>query len=445
MRAAALALLLAVGAWLLAGEPADARNKLKVKATPATVAPGSSVRVVVTGTSRTRCALTVRADRAGSRPSVRRRVARQSRLAIPASSAAGVRIVTVRCGTQTARTRFTVAAATAAPPAPSPAADEHETYGELPIDINEIAGYTVGDGLGGGEYTTRIPFTNGTRIRVSQGANGGYSHGNAYTRNAVDLPAALGTPVRAGFSGVVAAAVGGCPTTTQWGCNRGFGNFVLLKNVDGTCALHAHLTAINVSPGQPAARYTQLGTVGTSGSSTGAHLHYDRIDCASRASLPWSFEEAGNPREGAWVTSSNEPAPAVAPPTPDPAPAPAPPSAPARRPITVDNRVTNGMSMREDSSPARLTTKAWIRCGTRGCNIGGTERGSGGTYDAAVCQTSGERTTNGNDSSAADDGNPERFESTRYYGVRLHDGTFGFISEVWIRASDRGGLGLPGC
>jgi hypothetical protein len=123
--------------------------------------------------------------------------------------------------------------------------------------------------------------------------------------------------------------------------------------------------------------------------------------------------------------------------------APTPP--PVRKVITVDNRVTNGASMREDTSPALLTTQPWTFCGRRGCNIGGTERSSGQTFDAAVCQTTGERTTNGNDSSSADDANPERFESTRYYGVRLTNGTFGYVSEVWIRAADRGGLGLPGC
>lgn len=101
--------------------------------------------------------------------------------------------------------------------------------------------------------------------------------------------------------------------------------------------------------------------------------------------------------------------------------------------------------MREDSTPVRLTTQPWAFCSSRGCNINGTERSSGGTYDAAVCQRSGERITNGNDSSPADDGNPERFESTRYYGVRLANGTFGYVSEVWIRAADRGGLGLPAC
>jgi hypothetical protein len=140
------------------------------------------------------------------------------------------------------------------------------------------------------------------------------------------------------------------------------------------------------------------------------------------------------------ATTTAGPAPIVSVP-PTPAPQPQPP----RRVITVDNRVTNGGSMREDSTPARLTTQPWVFCGSRGCNINGTERSTGGTYDAAICQTSGERTTNGNDHDASDDGNPERFESTRYYGVQLSNGIFGYVSEVWIRAADRGGLGLPHC
>ena len=127
-----------------------------------------------------------------------------------------------------------------------------------------------------------------------------------------------------------------------------------------------------------------------------------------------------------------------------PQPPPQQPSAP-RRVITVDNRVTNGMGMREDSTPARLTTQPWRNCSIRGCNIYGTERWSGGTYDAAVCQTRGDRVTNGHDTDPSDDANPERYESTLFYGVRLADGTFGYVSEVWIRAADRGGLGLPGC
>jgi hypothetical protein len=121
------------------------------------------------------------------------------------------------------------------------------------------------------------------------------------------------------------------------------------------------------------------------------------------------------------------------------------PIEPPRRVIVVDNRVTDGMGMREDTTPARLLTRPWVYCTSRGCNISGTERSSGQTYDAAVCQTFGERTTNGHDTNPSDDANPSRFESTRYYGVRLANGTFGYVSEVWIRGDFRGGLGLPHC
>lgn len=127
-------------------------------------------------------------------------------------------------------------------------------------------------------------------------------------------------------------------------------------------------------------------------------------------------------------------------------PSAAPAPAPVRKKITVDNRVTNGATqMREDTTPVRLTTKPWIYCGSRGCNINGTERWSGQTYDAAICQRTGERTTNGQDNSSIDDRNPGLYTSTRYYGVKLRDGRFGYVSEVWIAKAHRGGLGLPKC
>lgn len=117
-----------------------------------------------------------------------------------------------------------------------------------------------------------------------------------------------------------------------------------------------------------------------------------------------------------------------------------------RKTLRIDNRVTNGMSMSQDPVPLRLTTKPWRYCTTRGCNIAGTERTTGDTYDAATCQTAGERFTNGNDHDAVDDNNPNLAISTRYYGVELAGTTtFGYVSEVWVQAADRGGLGLPAC
>lgn len=148
------------------------------------------------------------------------------------------------------------------------------------------------------------------------------------------------------------------------------------------------------------------------------------------------------------------PAPPAAPPAPPPPPAQSPveeqptnpPPSPPRKVITVYNKLTNGSTqMREDPIPVRLTTKPWKYCTSRGCNINGTERATGGTYDAAVCQTTGDETTNGDNTDPIDDHNPNRYTSNRYYGVRLGNGTFGYVSEVWINSAHRGGLGLPAC
>lgn len=160
------------------------------------------------------------------------------------------------------------------------------------------------------------------------------------------------------------------------------------------------------------------------------HLVYKRVGCIDRRG------KAIDCPNGTTVVPGQEVAPQTSTPS---APT------PVVRVLTVDNRVTNGMGMREDPTPVRLLTKTWIRCGARGCNINGTERVSGGTYDAAICQTTGERTTNGHDTDSSDDANPLRFESTRYYGVRLSNGVFGYVNEVWIAPQHRGGLGLPGC
>lgn len=113
--------------------------------------------------------------------------------------------------------------------------------------------------------------------------------------------------------------------------------------------------------------------------------------------------------------------------------------------LTVDNRVTNGPTAMREDTPAYLSTVTRNYCKRDGCAIPNTDRPSGGTYANAVCQRQGDRTTNGNDGAANDDANPGLFTSTRWYGIRLDGGGLGYISEVWIQASQRGGLSLPTC
>lgn len=126
-------------------------------------------------------------------------------------------------------------------------------------------------------------------------------------------------------------------------------------------------------------------------------------------------------------------------------PADQPLPAPAGVTLTVYNKVTNGPTEMREDTPAFLSSAPRNFCRRDGCVVPGTDRGSGGSLAPAVCQVTSVRTTNGHDGSAADDGNPGLFSSFLWYGVRLSDGTLGYISEVWITPAQRGGLGLPGC
>lgn len=116
---------------------------------------------------------------------------------------------------------------------------------------------------------------------------------------AVDFTAAKGTAVYASKSGTVAVVYSGCKNYSGAGsgtdckekgctssvktymssyggyfCNYGYGNGVIVKNDDGKYCSYAHLNSVNVKKGDAVTPSTKLGEVGSSGCSTGAHLHF---------------------------------------------------------------------------------------------------------------------------------------------------------------------------
>ncbi|WP_420451956.1 serine/threonine protein kinase [Ilumatobacter sp.] len=118
--------------------------------------------------------------------------------------------------------------------------------------------------------------------------------------------------------------------------------------------------------------------------------------------------------------------------------------------ITVQNLVTDGDAMREDTSFVRLTAQPRLRCGLDACVIAGTLRSSNERYDTAVCVTQGDRITNGQDRSPIDDNNPLLYESTTWFGVETVNNVGavvrGYVSSTWIAPEDRTrGLILPQC
>ena len=87
-----------------------------------------------------------------------------------------------------------------------------------------------------------------------------------------DYPAAGGTPVYAAADGVVTSAGTGC-VIGDHSCHGGMGNHVIIDHGNGIQSVYMHATKVNVRNGQTVKKGDVIMTVGTTGSSTGNHLH----------------------------------------------------------------------------------------------------------------------------------------------------------------------------
>lgn len=107
------------------------------------------------------------------------------------------------------------------------------------------------------------------RVSSGFGVRSDPLHGRPAAHRGVDLPGAPGTPVLAAASGVVQVA----------GRRGGYGELVELGHPDGTTTRYAHLSHILVRPGEAVRQGQVIGRMGSTGRSTGSHLHFEyRID-----------------------------------------------------------------------------------------------------------------------------------------------------------------------
>ncbi|MDR2403362.1 MAG: M23 family metallopeptidase [Spirochaetaceae bacterium] len=81
---------------------------------------------------------------------------------------------------------------------------------------------------------------------------------------AIDLAAALGTPIKAAMDGVIATV----------GTNSVYGKYIIISHSNGFQTMYAHLSVVSVSQGARVNQGAKIGEVGTTGYSTGPHLHF---------------------------------------------------------------------------------------------------------------------------------------------------------------------------
>lgn len=99
--------------------------------------------------------------------------------------------------------------------------------------------------------------------------SGWLTQGYRYDHRAIDIAAPTGTPVTAADRGVVVRA--------GWN-QQGYGLFVIIDHNIDYVTLYAHLSEVLVEEGQVVAQGDLIGKVGSTGNSTGPHLHFEIRD-----------------------------------------------------------------------------------------------------------------------------------------------------------------------
>lgn len=127
--------------------------------------------------------------------------------------------------------------------------------GEVPAPTKPSGSRAAAAPAGGSGYFVH-PVPGAVRTQGLHGYNG------------VDLGAAIGTAVRAAAAGEVIVSRSG-------GWNGGYGTYVVIKHQNGTQTLYAHNSENYVSVGQYVSQGETIAAVGSTGRSTGAHLHFE--------------------------------------------------------------------------------------------------------------------------------------------------------------------------
>jgi murein DD-endopeptidase MepM/ murein hydrolase activator NlpD len=145
------------------------------------------------------------------------------------------------------------------------------SFKKLDIDNNAIA-------VPSDKPVKDASFTSGYGVRSDP------FQGRAAMHAGIDLAGPVGTPIHATGDGVVLRA--------GWH-NGGYGNFIEIDHGRGVTTRYGHLHKINIQAGQKVKRGQLIAQMGSTGRSTGSHLHYEvRID--GRAVNPIPFMKSND-------------------------------------------------------------------------------------------------------------------------------------------------------
>ncbi|MCL5677078.1 MAG: M23 family metallopeptidase [Firmicutes bacterium] len=131
--------------------------------------------------------------------------------------------------------------------------------GAKPPSLDRVRTASTSRSLAGGRTSTSWNWPVRGPVTSKFGPRWGSFH------EGIDIAVAQGTPVGASRSGRVSLA----------GWDGGYGKAVIINHGDGTSSLYAHLSEINVNIGESVDQGERIGLSGSTGDSTGPHLHFE--------------------------------------------------------------------------------------------------------------------------------------------------------------------------
>lgn len=142
---------------------------------------------------------------------------------------------------------------------------------ELIIPNGEVSETSTKKPASKGAASKEVP--KGYYARPIKGIKSQAPHGRY---GGIDIAASIGTPLWAMADGTVMVAKGE-------GWNGGYGKMIIIGHANGTQTLYAHLSRVDVKPGQKVTRGSVIGASGNTGRSTGPHLHFEIRGAAAAA------------------------------------------------------------------------------------------------------------------------------------------------------------------
>jgi murein DD-endopeptidase MepM/ murein hydrolase activator NlpD len=135
----------------------------------------------------------------------------------------------------------------------------------LAVKSEELAAAIRNAQASAGSSGTGAPSAAGFIWPVNGPVTSGYGMRWGRLHEGIDIAAASGTPIWAGAAGTVIYA----------GWLGGYGNLVVVDHGNGLATAYAHASAILVSLGQSIAQGETISLVGSTGNSSGPHLHFE--------------------------------------------------------------------------------------------------------------------------------------------------------------------------